>query len=107
VNAPDRAPSPRLVPPSQGAGNDNAGEDSVTTTTTSAEVEGWALLPALPAANDELFDGAEELLSADPEFAAVCDARRDGWIEAMEQDAEFQCDPAGRCPRAGREGKRP
>ena len=28
-------------------------------------------------------------LAADPTFAEVCDARRDGWIAAMEADADL------------------
>ena len=32
---------------------------------------------------------ADEMLAADPTFAEVCDARRDGWIAAMEADADL------------------
>lgn len=33
-------------------------------------------------------DDAE--LAADPDFATVCDARRDAWIEALERDTAAQ-----------------
>lgn len=32
---------------------------------------------------------ADEMLAADPTFAEVCDARRDGWIAAMEADSDL------------------
>lgn len=31
---------------------------------------------------------ADALLAADPDFAAVCDARRDGWVAAHDADQE-------------------
>lgn len=39
------------------------------------------------AANDtDVPEDVDAALGADPDFVTVCDARRDGWIEAMESD---------------------
>jgi len=42
-------------------------------------------------AERDLDAAAEEIaLASDPDFAAVCDARRDGWIAAIEADTAAQ-----------------
>jgi len=36
----------------------------------------------------------DETLRTDPDFAAVCDARRDAWIDAIEHDPDASEEPA-------------
>lgn len=40
---------------------------------------------------------AELALDSDPDFVTVCDARRDGWIAAMEADTAAQWAAVVRC----------
>lgn len=40
---------------------------------------------------------AEFALDSDPDFVTVCDARRDGWIAAMESDTAAQWAAVVRC----------
>ena len=37
-------------------------------------------------------DACEEALAGDPDFDAVCDARRDAWIAAMDAADGYLCD---------------
>lgn len=37
--------------------------------------------------NTDLDLDLDTLLALDPDFAAVCDARRDAWIDALDADA--------------------
>lgn len=55
------------------------------------------------AENDTAPADADAALAADPDFVTVCDARRDGWIAAMESDGaiEGDDDAAGEPRRAG------
>ena len=49
-------------------------------------------------AERELDDAADALeLDADPDFITVCDARRDGWIAALEADTAAQWAAVVRC----------
>jgi hypothetical protein len=49
-------------------------------------------------AERELGDAADALeLDSDPDFITVCDARRDGWIAAMESDTAAQWAAVVRC----------
>lgn len=49
-------------------------------------------------AEQELDDAADALaLDSDPDFVTVCDARRDGWIAALEADTAAQWAAVVRC----------
>lgn len=39
---------------------------------------------------DAVADAADDVLAADPDFVTVCDARRDGWIAALEAETAAQ-----------------
>jgi hypothetical protein len=73
------------------AENDGAGEGGALFGVARADNAGRTVhvvwLPDPPPANDERGeDQADAALAADPAFDAVCDARRDAWIESMERD---------------------
>jgi hypothetical protein len=55
-----------------------------------APVNDDAFVAEILLARDEELD-ADSLLAADPEFAEVCDARRDGWLVRIENEADA-CD---------------
>ena len=49
-------------------------------------------------AEQELGDAADALeLDSDPDFITVCDARRDGWIAALDADTAAQWASVVRC----------
>ncbi len=92
------------------AANDDHAIDSLWTLGASREasssvVDGAraiALLPVPAPVNDDAFVAeivfghgdeldADSILAADPEFAAVCDERRDGWLARIENEADA-CD---------------
>jgi hypothetical protein len=56
--------------------------------------EGLVLLPDALPANDEHTLDADALLDADPAFAALCDARREQWIESMEHASAHEAPQA-------------
>lgn len=61
-----------------------------------------ALTRALAANDTDVPADVDAALAADPDFVTVCDARRDGWIEAMESDgANDDNESAGTPRRAG------
>lgn len=84
------------------------GEPTFVSATTPVTDEAAALLGVQPdaevctgcadRAERELSDAADALaLDSDPSFQTVCDARRDGWIAALEADTAAQWAAVVRC----------
>jgi hypothetical protein len=63
--------------------------------TPSARDGAVTLLPGLCPAHDEGPEDTDEVLARDPEFAAVLDARRAGWLAALEAALAAQPTRAG------------
>jgi hypothetical protein len=70
-----------------------------------AKHPGWVILPDAHPANDESIDDPDAWLAADPEFDAICDARRESWMAAMEADAEQPEQPLNVTDRSVEEGQ--
>lgn len=60
-----------------------------------------ALALALAANDTDVPTDVDAALAADPDFVTVCDARRDGWIEAMESDGANDDQSAEKPRRTG------